>query len=220
MRETCWRCRRPQVVCWCNRLPSLRPRTEVVFLQHPRERHVPIGTARMAHLGLTNSRLIEGVHVDDDPRIADLFVGGVDDVAVLFPGDDARPLPAWTTPPKKLVVLDGTWSQASKLLKENPKLAALPRLSFSPPEPGRYRIRREPTDMHLSTIEATAAVLGIIEGDVDAYRTLLLPFDQMVEQQLEQQHSHEHDGDGARHTRRSARRHRDRLKNDPLRELR
>ena len=200
-------------------MPALRPRTEVVFLQHPRERHVPIGTARMAHLGLVGSRLIDGVHFDDDPRIADLF--DVDSgTAILFPGDDALPLPQWPTPPKKLVVLDGTWSQASKLLKENPRLASLPRMSFQPEQPGRYRIRKEPTDLHLSTIEAIAAVLGALEGDVDGYQQLLRPFDHMVEWQLDQQREHEADDSGARHTRRSARRHRDALKSDPLREMR
>ena len=173
----------------------------------------------MAHLGLVGSRLIEGVHLDGDPRLADLFADGAN-AAILFPGDDAIPLPAWSTPPRKLVVLDGTWSQASKLLKENPRLAALPRMSFQPDEPGRYRIRREPTDMHLSTIEAVAAVLGALEGDVEGYRALLRPFDQMVEWQLDQQRTHEVDAAGARHTRRGARRHRDLQKGDPLRELR
>lgn len=197
----------------------MRSRTEVVFLQHPRERHVPIGTARMAHLGLVGSRLLEGLHFDDDPRLQDLFE--VDSgVAVLFPGDDAIPLPAWSTPPKKLVVLDGTWSQAGKLLKENPRLASLPRMSFQPEQPGRYRIRKEPTDLHLSTIEAIAAVLGALEGDIAGYQALLRPFDHMVEWQLDQQREHEVDDSGARHTRRSARRHRDALKSDPLREMR
>jgi len=180
---------------------------------------MPIGTARMAHLGLVGSRLIDGIHFDDDPRVADLF--DVDSgAAILFPGDDALPLPQWQTPPKKLVVLDGTWSQASKLLKENPRLASLPRMSFQPEQPGRYRIRKEPTDLHLSTIEAIAAVLGALEGDVDGYQALLRPFDHMVEWQLDQQRDHAVDDSGNRHTRRSARRHRDALKSDPLREMR
>ena len=195
-------------VCWCAQLPTLTPKTQVVFLQHPRERHVPIGTARMAHLSLQGSRLVEGVFFDDDPRVQDLF-GGDDSTAILFPDDDARPFAAWQQhPPKRLVVLDGTWSQAKKLLTSNPKLAALPKLSFQPAEPGRYRIRKEPTDQHLSTIEATAAVLGALEGDVDAYRALLQPFDAMVETQLGflDRAGREPSGSASRHSSRSARR--------------
>jgi DTW domain-containing protein YfiP len=177
------------VVCWCPHLPKLTPRTEVVFLQHPRERHTPIGTARMAHLALGGSRLLEGLHFDDDPRLADLFAAAAvddDSVAVLFPGAEARTLANWPgPPPRRLVVLDGTWHQAAKLLRENPRLAALPRLTFAPTAPGRYGIRKEPRAECLSTIEAVGAVLSLLEGDGGISEALLRPFDAMVEAQLD-----------------------------------
>lgn len=157
-------------------------KTKVVIVQHPRERDVAIGTARMTWMALPGSRLVAGVHVDD--QLADLFVDGAG-AAVLFPGDDARPLEQWLgDPPRTLVVVDGTWSQARKILKLNPQLAALPRLSYDPPQPGNYRIRREPTDKHLSTIEATAAVLGALEGDPQRFAAMLQPFTMMVDRQL------------------------------------
>jgi DTW domain-containing protein YfiP len=185
VRETCWRCRRPIAVCWCAHVPRLTPRTRVTFLQHPRERHMPIGTARMAHLALAGSRLIEGVAFDDDPRVADLFSHS-SDVAVLFPGPQARTLETWHgPPPSELVVLDGTWHQAAKLLRENPRLAALPRLAFTPPAPGRYRIRKEPRDECLSTIEAVGAILAVLEHDEALAAALMRPFDAMVETQLD-----------------------------------
>jgi len=166
-------------------VPHLTPRTQVTFLQHPRERHMPIGTARMAHLALQGSRLLDGVAFDDDPRVADLFADD-SDVAVLFPGPQARTLEAWPgPPPRKLVVLDGTWHQAAKLLRENPRLAALPRLAFMPPSPGRYRIRKEPRDECLSTIEAVGAILSVLEDDASLGAALMRPFDAMVETQLE-----------------------------------
>ena len=181
-RATCWRCRRPIVTCWCAQLPSLSTtKTRVVFVQHPRERDTAIGTARMAHLALPGSRFIEGLSIDEQLGADD--VG--DDVAVLFPGEDARPLSDWLDkPPRVLIVVDGTWSQARKLLRLNPRLASLPRLSYDPPAPGNYRIRREPTDKHLSTIEATAAVLGLLEGDPARFSTMLTPFSLMVDRQL------------------------------------
>jgi DTW domain-containing protein len=170
-------------------VPRLVPQTEVTFLQHPRERHMPIGTARMAHLALTGSKLFDGVAFDDDPRLADLFDAAAHDVgsvAVLFPGPQARTLDTWpTAPPRRLIVLDGTWHQAAKLLRENPRLAALPRLAFTPSTPGRYRIRKEPRDECLSTIEAVGAVLAALEGDAAMGEALLRPFDAMVEAQLD-----------------------------------
>ena len=50
-RPTCPRCRRPASYCYCAHLTPIASRTRVVFLQHPREHRMPIGTARMTHLG-------------------------------------------------------------------------------------------------------------------------------------------------------------------------
>ena len=60
-RDVCDRCRRPRRVCVCEHLPSLAPKTRVVILQHPRERDMAIGTARMATLCLEGSELYIGV---------------------------------------------------------------------------------------------------------------------------------------------------------------
>ena len=183
-RPTCTRCRRPGDYCYCGLLPRLQTKTRVVFLQHPRESNVAIGTARMAHLALAGSRLIEGIHLDRHPEVEALC--REEGVAVLFPGDDARPLDAWLPdPPKTLIVLDGTWWQAKKLLTLNPALAALPRLSYQPTTPGNYRIRKEPSEECLATIEAVSAVLGALEGDAPRFAGLLVPFQFMVDRQLE-----------------------------------
>jgi DTW domain-containing protein len=179
-RQTCLTCRRPTTHCWCGKITPLSTRTRVLFLQHPRERDVPIGTARMAHLALTGSRLVDGVKLDDHPLVVDALS---QHSAVLFPG--GKPLEEWLpNPPKTLIVLDGTWWQADKLLKLNPTLAAAPRLSYRPSEPGNYRIRKEPSAECLATIEAVAAVLGELEGEPEKFRSMLAPFAYMVDQQL------------------------------------
>jgi hypothetical protein len=89
------------------------------------------------------------------------------------------------TGPVTLVVIDGTWWQASKLFKSNPFLRGLPRYGLSPREQSRYRIRREPAVHCLSTIEALSAALGVLEGREGGIPELLEPFDAMVETQLE-----------------------------------
>jgi DTW domain-containing protein YfiP len=165
-RAMCGHCRRPRVVCWCDYLPHLPTKTEIVILQHPREREVGIGTARMAHLALPNSTLRVGVRFDDL------------DGHLLFPGgEDVRQIVA----PRRLIVVDGTWPQARSLVKKNPSLAALPRIGFHPRRPSQYRIRREPHDFCVSTIEALAEVLGVLEGR--SYDALLEPFRVMVDRQ-------------------------------------
>src|ERR1700712_753983 len=56
-RAVCYRCFKAQLTCICARLPSVDNRTQVLVLQHPRERLHPIGTARFAQLGLQHSAL-------------------------------------------------------------------------------------------------------------------------------------------------------------------
>jgi DTW domain-containing protein len=188
-RPTCPRCRRPLAVCYCAALVSLETRTRVVLLQHPRERRVPIGTARIAHLCLPGSELHVGVDFESDPGVR----AALDrkPTYLLFPGPDATDLdellgrgPA-PSGPITLVVVDGTWWLARKLLKLNPSLAALPQIRFTPAAPSRYhQIRREPAGHCVATIEALAEVLGRLEGDMARFQSLLRPFERMVDTQV------------------------------------
>jgi DTW domain-containing protein YfiP len=182
VRPTCAACRRPRGVCFCDRITILPTRTRILLLQHPREERVGIGTARMAHLALPHSRLRVGLEFADDPE-ARAAAGGPD-TFVLFPGPDA--LPVGRLPRDRaltLVVLDGTWSQARKLLRLNPAIASLPRVAFLPRRPSGYLIRREPADFCVSTIEALAEVLRVIEPEGARFERLLDPFHAMVERQ-------------------------------------
>ncbi|WP_437916180.1 DTW domain-containing protein [Sorangium sp. So ce302] len=183
MRDVCWRCRRPRPVCYCALLPSLPTRTRVVLLQHPRERKVGIGTARMTHLALPNSELHEGVVFEDDARIAALASDPT--TAVLFPGGDAHP--AGGAPVRSLIVVDGTWWQAKKMLALNPRLASLRRIGVTPRAPGNYRIRKEPRPECLATVEAVASALAALEGEPARFDEMLRAFTFMVDRQIEHQ---------------------------------
>jgi DTW domain-containing protein YfiP len=179
----CLRCGRPRSLCYCARLAPVATATRVVFLQHPRERRVRIGTARLAHLGLANSEFHLGVEFADNARVTALVRDG--SAAILFPGDGAcDPAALADGRPDTLVVLDGTWGQARKLLFRNPALAALPRLGFQPERPSRYRVRREPAPYCLSTVEAVVEALGRLEGGRERFRALLATFEDLVELQL------------------------------------
>src|SRR5262249_39119653 len=80
--------------------------------------------------------------------------------------------------------LDGTWWQARKLLRRNAVLAGLPQIRFTPPAPSNYRIRREPADHCVATVEALAQVLGALEGDPARFAALLRPFEAMIDTQI------------------------------------
>jgi len=184
-RPTCASCRRPESVCYCRHVTPIETATRVLLLQHPRERDVPIGTARMASLCLRNAELHVGLRWPGTEAVARALSDPERPAALLYPGPGA--VDVMSHPPRgpvTLVVVDGTWSQTRKVVRDNPVLAALPRYAFVAPAPSEYRIRREPDPAYVSTIEALALVLGALEGDPERFGPLLRPFRAMVDAQL------------------------------------
>ncbi|HTQ05566.1 MAG TPA: DTW domain-containing protein [Polyangiaceae bacterium] len=183
-RAVCAGCGRPAKVCVCAELVRVPTRTRVLILQHPRESNVPIGTARLAELMLPNSERHVGVELEDTPRVRELLTDPTRPAVLLYPGPGAEDIVARPPAgPVTLVVIDGTWWQAQKLFKKNPKLAGLPRYALEPPGPSRYRIRREPAAHCVSTIEAITLALAALEQN-EGVSALLKPFDAMVEHQI------------------------------------
>lgn len=185
-RADCGRCARPLVACYCEHVTPVETRTRVVVLQHPRERHKAIGTARIAALCLPNAEILVGVDFERDERARSLLADPEAPAILLYPSPGARDLRS--DPPKgpvTLVVLDGTWSQARTLLRDNPWLQGLPRVAFTPDRPSEYRIRREPREDFVSTLEALVHALGMLEdGDPARFRSLMTPFRAMVDLQV------------------------------------
>jgi DTW domain-containing protein YfiP len=182
-RPSCRGCGRALVTCFCDRITVLPTRTRILLLQHPREQRVAIGTARMARLALPNSQLRVGLDFAEDREVRAALAQSAA-TYVLFPGPGASPIEQLPRDLSiTLIVLDGTWWQAHKLLKLNPAIAALPRVAFRPRQPSAYVIRREPADFCVSTIEALATALEVLEPDGDRFERLLDPFHAMVARQ-------------------------------------
>jgi DTW domain-containing protein YfiP len=166
-------------------LVEITTRTRVLILQHPRESTVPVGTARLAELGLVNLERHVGTEFADCGPVRAALANPLAPPILLFPGEGAKDLTREApTGPTTLVVIDGSWSEAAKTLRRNPELGRLPRYGLGAGPPSRYRIRREPREDCLSTIEAIARALTILEKDDGLASRLLRPFEALVEQQL------------------------------------
>jgi DTW domain-containing protein YfiP len=181
-RARCERCLRPENHCLCALIPALDSRTRVLILQHPSEVNHALNTARLAVLGLNNAELVVGEVFDHLATLLD--VPGYQ-ARLLFPGDGATALTAQTgeAEPLLLVIPDGTWRKARKLLHLNPLLAALPRVTLGNPPPSRYRLRKVPGAEALSTLEAITHALHTLEPD-RSFEALLRPFDALIEGQI------------------------------------
>ncbi|MDR6163382.1 DTW domain-containing protein [Pseudomonas moraviensis] len=181
-RPQCPRCLRPKTHCLCPLIPHLDSRTRVLLLQHPSEVSHALNTARLAALGLSNAELIVGEVFEDLPTL--LNRPGYQ-ARLLFPAEDAQPLQAYTASdePLLLVVPDGTWRKARKMLHLNPLLAALPRVTLAEGGVSRYRLRKAPGPGALSTIEAIVQALETLEAPT-TFAPLLKPFEALIEGQI------------------------------------
>lgn len=110
------------------------------------------------------------------------FDGGALDLRdawLLFPGGEETKAPAH--PPRRLIVPDGTWQQARRIVARVPQLIGMPRLTL-PAAAGR-RLRRAPGN-GMSTLEAIAAALELCNepGPAQELRALHAAVMERVEQ--------------------------------------
>ncbi len=82
---------------------------------------------------------------------------------------------------KGLVALDGNWAQAKALWWRNAWLTRLRRLVVVPDGPSLYgNVRREARGDALSTLEAVALALSVLEDDKSVRERLLMPFRELI----------------------------------------
>jgi tRNA-uridine aminocarboxypropyltransferase len=182
----CTGCRLHATLCICALVPRLRTRTRLVVLVHYREARKPSNTGQLA------ARCVARGSVEIFGKRGQLLeapVVGDDEVPLLlFPDDDAVPISqhAASEKPLALFVPDGNWHQASKVRRRVPGLGAIQCVTLPEAGPTEYRLRAEPREGGLATLEAVARALGILEGDAgpQTERAMLEVFRVMVERTL------------------------------------
>ncbi len=132
-----------------------------MIVRHHLETWRSSNTGRLAHLALPNSELVDygGQRPAEMPAL--------DGAYLVFPeGEPARgcPEPA----PCALVVLDATWSQARRMYRKLDALRGLPTLRLPDAAMPAARLREAPAPGRVSTIEAIARALRLVEGDAAA----------------------------------------------------
>ena len=191
-RATCGSCLKPLATCYCREIEKIPTPIKFAILIHPLEARRAIATGRMAHLCLLGSSLIRGLDFSKCEELNNLLNNPQYFAMILFPGETSTRLdqlslnnrqsfvPKGLTP--LVLVIDGTWRTANKMLRLNPQLVKLPRISFLPSKISSFQVRKQPRDECFSTLEAIAAVLNLF--GVPGGESLLKPFHYMNAQQL------------------------------------
>ncbi|MGC3998640.1 MAG: tRNA-uridine aminocarboxypropyltransferase [Anaeromyxobacter sp.] len=161
----CPRCCFPPELCLCAEVPALTPPCPFVILRHMSERERLTNTARWGALALAGTQVVEHGNPSGAVDGEALAVPGS---VLLFPAPGAPPL---TTLPSRVIVPDGTWTQARRMIQRVPALRTLPRLPLAGP-PAGLRLRRPHRADGMSTLEAMAGALAAL-GRPDQAEALL-----------------------------------------------
>ena len=159
---TCPRCLLQARVCLCAEIPTIATRTRIVIVRHHLERWRSSNSGRLAQLALPNSEIVDHGGSGGPARL-----GTTAGAWLLYPeGEPAERAPAEA--PRQLIVLDATWAQARRMYRKIDALRGLPILRL-PDEPiPAARLRESPGPGRVSTIEAIARALRLLEGDAVA----------------------------------------------------
>ena len=171
-REICSNCERPISVCFCNEIKVFSNQVKLIILQHPDETKHPLGTAKMAQLSFKNSHLFIGEEFNSNKELNKLLKINNGPSAILYPHKDAIEISQFDTKTnpqdqveeiQNLIVLDGTWRKAKRIFEKTDFLKELKFLSLNIKTDQKYKIRKAPKAGLLSTLEASAMALSVLD---------------------------------------------------------
>src|SRR5258705_2542979 len=183
--------------------PTVDNKVSALILQHPQEQDRVLGTARLIAGTLANARLAIGLswrnlsHALDAPaeprNWGVLYLGsapaqalkGGPLIALDRKGQPLADQQAARDGLQGLVALDGNWAQAKALWWRNAWLTRLRRFVVVPDGPSLYGdLGREARADAVSTLEAVALALSVLEGDTPTgggvREKLLAPFRELL----------------------------------------
>ena len=184
--RTCHGCLMPQAFCVCRVMERETVETRVTVVVHFSDVCRKTNTGKLIPKVLANSEVlvrgIKGSPLD----ITRAVQAGYHNV-LLYPTSDSQPLNAEylqdIDQPLNLIVPDGNWNQAGKMVRREKKLASLDRVHVEVVRPSRYRLRTAAHENWISTFEAIARALGVVENH-DVQKKLEYFFDVFVERIL------------------------------------
>ena len=162
---------------------------------HPKEfRKTKNGTGHMTKNSLKNSEILIGIDFTHNKRVNELINHDKYEAYLLYPGVDSIKLNTENLPSKKkplIFILDSTWPCSKKMLRSSSNLQKLKKISFENNKSSQFKIKTQPNQYCLSTIESTLCVLEQLNRQKveningKSLNAFLNPFEKMVEYQID-----------------------------------
>ena len=166
-KAVCPSCRLRPDLCYCRHVIRRPTSVQVVLVTHASEDRRNSNTGRLLEMALDGCRVMrlgakefraDLASLKDDSRFPLLLYPEAS--APVLSAEFAREIKK----PIRLIVPDGTWSQAKRIAHNHPEFFGMTRISLPPQPPSRYRLRRRGKSGGVCTAEAVACALGILEN--------------------------------------------------------
>lgn len=161
---------------------------------HPKEfRKTKNGTGHMTNNSLENCELHVGIDFSNHKRVNELLNDENYEAYVLYPDTNSIKLNTQKLPSEKkalIFIIDSTWPCSKKMLRLSKNLQNLKKVSFEHDKSSQFKIKTQPNQYCLSTIESTLCLLeqlnnqNIEDISKSSLELFLKPFEEMVEYQV------------------------------------
>lgn len=183
-RSYCIYCTYPISACLCHAVSPIQMSTEVVVMQHPSEVNHAKNTVRLMQLVIPQMQVFIGETVEDFIELQAYLAQATKPIYVVYPSDNSVSVSQVNPANNAIIILiDGTWRKAYKMLQFNPWLLDYPAIHLEVEHASNYIIRKAKRPDSLSTLEATALLLSSLDPTCDT-TPLFAAFDAMVQHRL------------------------------------
>jgi len=196
IREKCYGCYRPKKSCMCEYIQKVETNTKFIIIMHPKEfKKTKNNTGRFTHQSLPNSEIHIGIDFNHNDEINNIINDKNNSCYVLYPGENSIKLNHQTIQVENkknvIFIIDSTWPCSNKILAISKNINDLPKVSFVHDKSSAYKIKTQPNEYCLSTIESTLCILELLNKhkieDIsqESLDNFLTPFHKMVEYQVD-----------------------------------
>ncbi len=184
-RHYCPTCCYPINACLCSHVQQIKPQTQLLVLQHPAEVEHKKNSVRVLSLVIPNTQVYVGESEADFASLREQLSRCQCPVYLVYPSERSASVESQSICADcVLLLIDGTWRKAFKILQLNPWLTQFPAVHLAEGYTSRYKIRKSSRSDSLSTLEACAYMLKALDEGLDV-NPLLVAFDAMVAMRLQ-----------------------------------
>jgi DTW domain-containing protein YfiP len=164
----CTNCRINNYFCVCSVMNPIETKANVSLIVHVSELKLTSNTAQFVEKILPNQAQIFIRGRVNDNFEADPILSRPGRALFLFPDENSLTLDddflKYHPGPYHLIIPDGNWNQAKRVKKREEKFNTIPTVKLPEGLIGEYKLRKAPRPDWVSTYEATAYALGVLDG--------------------------------------------------------